>query len=100
MKILIISICVSFIISSILKFVHWALINKDKQYKITNKVDLLSETPSYVQFKQISKEHSVGNGTIRTQGDFVDFIINDISLTDNGIENKVLRLNYGDNNEG
>lgn len=71
---------------------------KEMEQRI-EKIDLLEKNVSYERFQVVAKESSVLNAPERKQGDFLDFIINSISLTDTGIENRILRINCGEENE-
>lgn len=68
--------------------------NKGEIHKID--ISFLDTTVSYEQFEKVSKESLVPNSPVRMQGDFMDFLIESRGSADKGIENKILKLNYGD----
>lgn len=60
------------------------------------RVELLKKNVSYEQYQKVSKESSVLNNPVRTSGDFLDFILESISASEDGIENNILTVNYGE----
>lgn len=73
-------------------------LEKEQNKKSIKDISLLSSSVSYEQFKKVAKESSVLNSPIRTQGDFLDFVIENICFSDEGIEGRILTLNYGEEN--
>lgn len=86
------------IIVKIFNMIYISRMTKESQRKKVEleNVNLISSTVSYEQFEKVARETSVLNSPVRTQGDFMDFVIDSISFTDCGIENKILTLNYGE----
>ena len=70
-----------------------------KQVGLTD-ISLLDSSVSHEKFEKVSRESSVLNSPARKHGDFFDFIIESISFTDVGIENRILTLNYGEEYDG
>lgn len=50
-------------------------LEKERNRKSVKDVNLLSPSVSYEQFKKVAKESSAHGSMVRTQGDFLDFVI-------------------------
>lgn len=99
MKVLIIFIfCL--IVSVFFKIVNnrFKKINKKNQEAYFSQLNIISPSISYDKFKKVAKKASVRNTPVRSQGDFVDFILPYVKSTTNSnfLENNLSRADCGD----
>lgn len=95
MDIITIAIVSAVLVSTVLKILN---IRYEKKIQISapeQDVNLLNATASQEQFEKVSRESSVLNSPVRTCGDFMDFILESIA-SNGGIENRILKVNYGE----
>lgn len=71
-------------------------INQNEQHIEKKEFELIKSSVSYEQFQKVSKETLVHNSQVRAKGDFIDFLINNLSFSSNSIENNILKINYGE----
>lgn len=75
------------------------LLNKSKKECFQSKLNLMSSQVSYKQFMKVAKESLRVNSPVRKQDDFLDFLIEHISSNPENIANKILLMNYGEQDE-
>ena len=86
-------------VSLILKLCNLMHLKKEelRHKEALSSFDLLDEAVSYKKYKKISKRSSVPNNPIRSDGDFLDFILAADNLCGEGfVENMLSKANCGD----
>lgn len=69
--------------------------------KYFSEINLIEDNVSYEKYKVIAKRVTVRNSTVRTGGDFFDFIFSYMTNIDcNSIENQISKVNCGENEYG
>lgn len=95
MDVITMAIASAVLVSTVLKILNARYEKKNQISASEQEISLLNDTVSHKQFEKVSRESSVLNRPVRTSGDFLDFILESIVEND-GIENRILKVNYGE----
>lgn len=101
---LLMSVIIVFIITFILKIFN-TIYQKSALKFIQTTADankdyhLVKANVSYDKFKMVSKESLRLNSPIRVQDNFIDFLLENISQDETRLENNILMMNYGEDDE-
>lgn len=102
MKIMFLSLVITVTISGLIKIIS-SYFNKQQQQQKKehlSQANIMSTEVSYKLYETVANRASVKNTTVRTQGDFFDFVLPTINQSQkNHIENRLSITNCGDNNE-